>query len=67
MEAAGGVEAAGGADAAGGASAGAVAGWLVCGLFWPYIVRAKPGASSKLLATINFAGIIWLIATSYYT
>src|ERR1700733_11706853 len=80
-DAAGGVSAgAAGADAAGGVSAGAavgvlvcgLVGVLVCGLFCPNPVRVKPGASSKLLATTNSAGIsflrsILLITTSGYT
>ena len=51
--------------------AGVAVGWVVvgavglvgavlCGLFCPYPVRAKPGASSKLLATMNSAGISFL-------
>ena len=34
--------------------------WLVCGLFCPYPVGTRPGANSKLLATINSAGISFL-------
>jgi hypothetical protein len=64
-ESAGGVEAAaGGVEVVAGALAGAVAGGLVwglfCGLLWAYPVKTKLGASSKLLATINSAGISFL-------
>jgi len=49
-------------DGAGAAEAGVEDdGWLVCGLvgwvFWPYPVKARPGANSKLLANISSAGI----------
>src|ERR1700691_5931861 len=60
-------------DAAGGVAEGAAVGGLACGLFCEvfcaYPVNAIPGASSKLLATRNSAGISFLrsmlfIATS---
>src|ERR1700691_4713944 len=68
------VDAVGGVvDAAGGVAEGAAVGGLACGLFCEvfcaYPVNAIPGASSKLLATRNSAGISFLrsmlfIATS---
>ena len=47
------------AEAAGVSDAGGAC-WLVCGLFYPYPFKARPGANSKLLANINSAGISFL-------
>src|ERR1700722_20413282 len=64
---AGGVEA--GAAEAGGAGVGDGAGdcWLVCGLFCPYPIGTRPGANSKLPATINSAGISFLRSILFIT